>query len=98
MERKAKKAAKRSADIKSGKVAMTGREMYEIKTEVFVDDELGDEEKYEYVDPHADDPDPNNANSNGGKVEIDEELFADMDIDEELDGLDADEEEKKEKE
>ena len=43
----AKKTAKREKDIQLGKVAMTGRELFERKRNVFVDDDRADEDKYD---------------------------------------------------
>lgn len=45
-EKQAKKASKREKDIALGRVAMTGRELYDRKRNVFVDDAHADEDAY----------------------------------------------------
>lgn len=46
-DKRQKKMSKREKDIALGRVAMTGRELFDRKRNVFVDDERADEEKYE---------------------------------------------------
>lgn len=46
-EKRAKKQSKRDKDIALGKVAMTGKELFERKRSVFVDDERADDDTYE---------------------------------------------------
>ena len=46
-EKRMKKTARREKDIALGRVSMTGRELFERKRNVFVDDERADEDKYD---------------------------------------------------
>lgn len=46
-EKRQKKQSKREKDIALGKVAMTGRELFDRKRNVFIDDERADNETYE---------------------------------------------------
>lgn len=46
-EKRRIKMGKREKDIASGKVAMTGRELYEKKKDIFVDDNNADDDHYE---------------------------------------------------
>lgn len=46
-EKRKVKVGKRERDIASGKVAMTGRELYESKKDIFVDDNNADETVYD---------------------------------------------------
>lgn len=46
-DKNAKKLSKREKDIALGKVAMTGRELFDRKRNVFVDDERADDDTYE---------------------------------------------------
>lgn len=52
-EKSAKKTSKREKDIALGKVAMTGRELFDRKRNVFIDDDRADDDTYENDDTSA---------------------------------------------